>query len=85
MMNEGFLAEVTALRNSKNGLSKTAAQALGYQIGNLKFRELRARAEQQLGERFDVRAYHDQLMAAGPVTLPVLEAVVDDWIDRALH
>jgi uncharacterized protein (DUF885 family) len=61
------------------------AQALGYQIGNLKFRELRARAEQQLGERFDVRAFHDQLMAAGPVTLPVLEEVVDDWIDRALH
>ena len=61
------------------------AQALGYQIGNLKFRELRARAQSRLGDRFDVRAYHDQLMAAGPVTLPVLEDVVDDWIDRALH
>jgi uncharacterized protein (DUF885 family) len=58
------------------------AQALGYQIGNLKFRELRARAEQQLGGRFDIRAYHDQLMAAGPVTLPVLEEVVDDWLTR---
>ncbi len=61
------------------------AQALGYQIGNLKFRELRARAEQQLGDRFDVRAFHDQLMAAGPVTLPVLDEVVNDWIARALH
>ncbi len=58
------------------------AQALGYQIGNLKFRELRARAEQRLGGRFDIRAYHDQLMAAGPVTLPVLEEVVDDWLAR---
>jgi uncharacterized protein (DUF885 family) len=58
------------------------AQALGYQIGNLKFRELRARAEQQLGGRFDIRVYHDQLMAAGPVTLPVLEEVVDDWLQR---
>jgi uncharacterized protein (DUF885 family) len=58
------------------------AQALGYQIGNLKFRELRTRAEQRLGGRFDIRAYHDQLMAAGPVTLPVLEEVVDDWLTR---
>lgn len=58
------------------------AQALGYQIGGLKFRELRARAEKQLGERFDIRAYHDQLMAAGPVTLPVLEELVDDWLSR---
>jgi uncharacterized protein (DUF885 family) len=58
------------------------AQALGYQVGNLKFRELRARAQAQLGERFDVRAYHDQLMAAGPVTLPVLEEVVDDWLSH---
>ncbi|MBL8323355.1 MAG: DUF885 domain-containing protein [Rubrivivax sp.] len=58
------------------------AQALGYQIGGLKFRELRRRAEQRLGERFDIRAYHDQLMAAGPVTLPVLEEVVDGWLDE---
>jgi uncharacterized protein (DUF885 family) len=58
------------------------AQALGYQVGNLKFRELRARAQARLGERFDVRAYHDQLMAAGPVTLPVLEEVVDDWLSK---
>lgn len=58
------------------------AQALGYQIGNLKFRELRARAEARLRGRFDIRAYHDQLMAAGPVTLPVLEEVVDAWLMR---
>jgi uncharacterized protein (DUF885 family) len=58
------------------------AQALGYQIGNLKFRALHARAQSRLGERFDVRAYHDQLMAAGAVTLPVLEEVVDDWLAR---
>lgn len=58
------------------------AQALGYQVGNLKFRELRARAQTRLGERFDIRAYHDTLMAAGPVTLPVLEEVVDDWLSH---
>jgi uncharacterized protein (DUF885 family) len=56
------------------------AQALAYQIGNLKFRELRARAESALGERFRLRDYHDMLMAAGPVTLPVLDDTVQAWI-----
>jgi uncharacterized protein (DUF885 family) len=60
------------------------AQALAYQIGVLKFRELRARAEQRLGERFDVRAFHDQLLAAGPVTLPVLERLTDDYLSRSV-
>jgi len=55
-------------------------QALGYQIGNLKFRELRARAETALGEAFRIRDFHDALMAAGAVTLPVLELLIDDWI-----
>ena len=58
------------------------AQALAYQIGGLKFRELRQRAQSRLGERFNLRRYHDQLMAAGAVTLPVLEEVVDDWLAR---
>jgi len=58
------------------------AQALAYQIGGLKFRELRQRAQARLGQRFHLRSYHDQLMAAGAVTLPVLEEVVDGWLDR---
>jgi len=58
------------------------AQALGYMIGGLKFRELRKRAQTRLGSRFDLRAYHDQLIGAGAVTLPVLEEVIDQWLDR---
>ena len=61
------------------------AQALAYQIGMLKFRELRTRAQEQLGEHFDVRAFHDQLLAAGPVTLPVLERLTDDYLSRCLR
>jgi uncharacterized protein (DUF885 family) len=61
------------------------AQALAYQIGGLEFRRLRAQAERQLGERFDIRSFHDALMAAGPVTLPVLADVVDEHIHRALE
>lgn len=57
-------------------------QALAYQIGNLKFRELRERAEVALGDDFRIRDFHDALMAAGPVTLPVLEALIDDWTAR---
>jgi len=58
------------------------AQALAYQVGNRKFWELRRRAEQRLGRRFDLRTFHDQLMAAGPVTLPVLERLVEDYLER---
>jgi uncharacterized protein (DUF885 family) len=61
------------------------AQALAYQIGGLEFRRLRAQAERQLGVRFDIRSFHDALMAAGPVTLPVLADVVDEHIHRALE
>jgi uncharacterized protein (DUF885 family) len=50
-------------------------------LGGLKFRELRAKAQLQLGERFNLRDYHDQLMAAGAVTLPVLEEIIDSWLD----
>jgi uncharacterized protein (DUF885 family) len=57
------------------------AQALAYQLGGLKFRELRNRAQARLGERFNLREYHDQLMAAGAVTLPVLEEIIDTWLD----
>jgi uncharacterized protein (DUF885 family) len=51
-------------------------------LGGLKFRELRQRAQERLGPKFKLRDYHDQLMAAGAVTLPVLEQVVHDWLDQ---
>ena len=57
-------------------------QALAYQPGNLKFRELRHRAEQRLGEKFDIREFHDQLISSGPVTLPVLDTLVENWLGQ---
>jgi uncharacterized protein (DUF885 family) len=58
------------------------AQALGYQIGNLKLRELRQRAEGRLGTRFSHRGFHEAVMTAGAVTLPVLDDLVEDWLQR---
>ena len=55
-------------------------QALGYMIGNLKITELRRRAEAALGDRFDPREFHAQVLNTGALPLAVLEAKIDRWI-----
>jgi uncharacterized protein (DUF885 family) len=57
------------------------AQALSYKIGALKIRELRARAERELGSGFDVRTFHDAVLRNGPITLAILESEVNTYIE----
>jgi uncharacterized protein (DUF885 family) len=56
-------------------------QALAYKLGQMKISELRERARQLLGERFDLRAFHDALLGDGPLPLDVLEANMNRWIE----
>ncbi|WP_260483279.1 DUF885 domain-containing protein [Sphingomicrobium flavum] len=56
------------------------SQALAYKVGALKIQELRAKAEAALGDEFDIKGFHDQVLMTGALPLPVLEKKIDDWI-----
>jgi uncharacterized protein (DUF885 family) len=58
------------------------SQALGYQIGQLKIRELRRYAEKELGQKFDLRVFHDEVLKNGALPMSVLETHLKEWIAK---
>ena len=56
------------------------AQALSYKLGQLKIRELRDHAQKELGPKFDIRAFHDEILNGGALPLDLLEARTDKWV-----
>jgi uncharacterized protein (DUF885 family) len=60
----------------------TPGQALAYKTGELKIKELRAYAEQQLGDKFDIREFHDQVLGQGALPLDVLDARIRAWVSE---
>jgi uncharacterized protein (DUF885 family) len=59
------------------------SQALSYKIGQLKIRELRSHAEKELGQKFDLRAFHDEILKNGALPMSVLEAHLKEWVEKA--
>lgn len=57
-------------------------QATGYKIGMIKIQELRARAESELGDKFDIRIFHDVILGGGALPLTILERKVNAWIEQ---
>ena len=60
------------------------AQATAYKVGMLEIQRIRAKAEEALKDRFDIRDFHDQILGSGPLPMPVLERKIDDWIAASL-
>ncbi len=80
-----FMTDNTALSAANieaevNRYISWPAQALAYKLGELKIRELRDRAEKELGPKFDLRRFHDTVLGQGAVPLDTLEAQVNGWI-----
>ncbi len=82
-----YLAENTALSihectTETDRYISWPGQALSYKIGELKIKELRKKAELELGENFDVRAFHNAVLSQGTLTLTLLEKVIDKYIEE---
>ena len=70
----------TSIQSEVDRYISTPGQALAYKVGQLTILRLRERAQKALGAKFDIRAFHDQVVDAGALPLDVLSDRIDDWI-----
>ena len=78
MLNEG--AERAGVEAEIERYAAWPGQALGYKLGMLAIQDLRKEAEAELGDRFDIRAFHDRLLRVSSFALPVIDADLRAWI-----
>ncbi len=83
MFANSAVSETRAVAEAERFIS-WPGQALAYKIGMLKIREIRANAEARLGDQFDVREFHYQVLKDGAMPLSMLEAKIDRWVDEVL-
>jgi uncharacterized protein (DUF885 family) len=83
MYENSAVAEARAVSEAERFMA-IPGQALAYKIGQLKIREIRNNAEARLGAKFDVKAFHTQVLRDGAMPLSMLEAKIDRWIDAQL-
>ena len=74
------VAEPRAIQEAERFMA-IPGQALAYKIGQLKIREIRDKAEERLGDDFDVVAFHREVLKDGAMPLTMLEAKIDRWVD----
>ena len=71
----------TAVRSEVQRYYVLPGQATSYKIGMIRIQELRAKAEKELGDKFDIRGFHDTVLGGGSVPLSILETMVNQWIE----
>jgi len=83
MFENSAVAEARAISEAERFMA-IPGQALAYKIGQLKIRAIRDKAEERLGDKFDVKAFHTEVLKDGAMPLSMLEAKIDRWIDAQL-
>jgi len=83
MYENSAVAEARAVSEAERFMA-IPGQALAYKVGQLKIREIRDTAEARLGEKFDVKAFHTEVLRDGAMPLAMLESKIDRWIDAQL-
>ena len=83
-MRKAGVADEPSIQSETDRYIAWPAQALSYKIGQLKFLELRERARKELGSKFDIRTFHDEMLSGGSMPLDLLETRADSWIAQQL-